>query len=96
MATAWAQLAFSQDFISTAADEHTNQISGPVPAEKAASSSAVAPIAVNEKGLDDSNPAATDVDVGNYEHETRTDKTANLSWKHKRLSLRSRISFPQR
>ena len=43
MATAWAQLASSQEFISTVADEHTNQIPGPLPAEKAASSQAVAP-----------------------------------------------------
>jgi hypothetical protein len=95
MATAWAQLAFSEEFSFPVADEHINQNSEPVPAEKAASSPAAAPITVNEKGVDDSNPAA-DVDVGNCDHTTRADKTADLSWKHKRLSLRSRISFPKR
>jgi hypothetical protein len=33
-----------------------------------------------------------------YEHMTlaTTDKTPDLSWRHIRLSLRSRISFPKR
>ena len=37
-------------------------------------------------------------DTRNYEDTTRpsTDKTPDLSWKHVRLSLRSRISFPKR
>ena len=73
MATAWAQLAFSEEFSFPVADEHINQNSEPVPAEKAASSPAAAPITVNEKGVDDSNPAA-DVDVGNCDHTTRADK----------------------
>ena len=133
MATAWAQLAFREDFTSSTADEQIRSTES-VPAEKAASTAA-AP--TNENGVDDSNPAA-DVDastadeqinrssesipkekaassataptnengvgesntetdfVGNYDRMHRADKTPELSWKQKRLSLLSRISFPKR
>jgi hypothetical protein len=101
MATAWARLAFSEDFASTAADEHIDPTSSetpePIPAENATSSPVVPPPTVGETGAADSNHA-TEVDVGNYDHTTRAspDKTPDLSWQHKRLSLRSRISFPKR
>ena len=100
MATAWARLAFSEEFTSPAADEHidppSSESSEPIPAENAAPSPVVPPPTVNEKGAAASNPAAED--AGNYEHMTRasTDKTPDLSRQHKRLSLRSRISFPKR
>ena len=101
MATAWARLAFNEEFTPPAADEHidspNSKSSEPIPAENAASSPVVPPPTVNEKGAADSNPA-TEVDVGNYDHTTRasTDQTPDLSWQQKRLSLRSRISFPKR
>ena len=101
MATAWARLAFSEEFASPAADEHidptSSETSEPIPAENATSSPVVPPPTVSETGAADSNHAA-EVDVGNYDHTTRAspDKTSDLSWQHKRLSLRSRISFPKR
>ena len=101
MATAWARLAFSEEFASPAADEHidptSSETSEPIPAENATSSPVVPPPTVSETGAADSNHAA-EVDVGNYDHTTRAspDKTPDLSWQHKRLSLRSRISFPKR
>jgi hypothetical protein len=100
MATAWARLAFSEEFTSPAADEHidppSSESSEPIPAENAASSSVVAPT-INEKGGADCKPAA-EVDVQNYDHATRgsTDQAPDSSWQHKRLSLPSRIPFPKR
>ena len=101
MATAWARLAFSEEFAFPAADEHvdptSSETSEPIPAENATSSPVVPPPTVSETGTADSNHAA-EVDVGNYDHTTHAspDKTPDLSWQHKRLSLRSRISFPKR
>jgi hypothetical protein len=81
------------------ADEHippNSESSEPIPAENAASSPLVPPT-VHETAAADSDPTAA-VDVGNYDHTPRAspDKTPDLSWKHKRLSLRSSISFPKR
>ena len=71
MATAWARLAFSEEFASPAADEHidptSSETSEPIPAENATSSPVVPPPTVSETGAADSNHAA-EVDVGNYDH----------------------------
>jgi hypothetical protein len=99
MATAWARLAFSEEFASPAADEHfdptSSETSEPIQAENATSSPVVPPPTVSERGAADSNHPA-EVDVGNYDHTTRANKTPDLSWRHKRLSLRSRIPFFKR
>ena len=100
MATAWAQLAFNEEFTSPAADEDIgppkSESSEHSPVENAASSSVVPPT-INEKGGADCNPAA-EVDVQNYDQATRgsTDHAPDSSWQHKRLSLPSRIPFPKR
>ena len=71
MATAWARLAFSEEFASPAADEHidptSSETSERIPAENATSSPVVPPPTVSETGVADSNHAA-EVDVGNYDH----------------------------
>jgi hypothetical protein len=95
MATAWAQLAFNEEFTSPAADEDIgppkSESSEHSPVENAASSSVVPPT-INEKGGADCNPAA-EVDVQNYDQPTRgsTDQVPDSSWQNKRLSLPSRI-----
>ena len=99
MATAWARLAFNEEFTSPAADEHSHPLTSEIseiPVEYAASSPAVPPPTVIEKGTAASNPGAEE--AGNYEHTTRTstDKTLDLSCKHIRLSLRSPTSFLKR
>jgi hypothetical protein len=100
MATAWAQLAFNEEFTSPAADEDIgppkSESSEHSPVENAASSSVVPPT-INEKGDADCNPAS-EVDVQNYDQATRgsTDQAPDSSWQHKRLSLPSRIPFPNR
>jgi hypothetical protein len=100
MATAWAQLAFNEEFTSPAADEDIgppkSESSEHSPVENAASSSVVPPT-INEKGDADCNPAS-EVDVQNYDQATRgsTDQAPDSSWQHKRLSLPSRIPFPKR
>jgi hypothetical protein len=68
-----------------------------IPAENATSSPVVPPPTVGETGAADSDHAA-EAGVGNYDHTTHAspDKTPHLSWQHKRLSLRSHISFPKR
>ena len=70
MATAWAQLAFNEEFTCSAADDGSGppnfESSKPSPVENAASSPVVPPT-INEKD----NPAA-EVDVQNYDQATRS------------------------
>ena len=90
MATAWAGLAFSQDFI-LPTDEHvdptSSESSQAAPAENTASSHTE-----NEKIAPVSN---AEVDAERHEQTTRA-STNNSSGQRERLSLPSPAQFPKR
>jgi hypothetical protein len=90
MATAWAGLAFSEDF-ALPTDEHVDPTSSgsavAIPAENTASSQTE-----NEKIVPVSN---TEVDAGRHEQTTRA-STNNSSGQPERLSLPSPTPFPKR
>jgi hypothetical protein len=89
MATAWAGLAFCQDFVLP-----TDEQVGPTSSESS-QSAPVENIASSHAENEQIAPIRAEIDVERHEQTTRADKN-NSSGQRERLSLPSPVPFPQR